>query len=462
MLKRKNAGGWVLALVAFGLFGGLILRRLSSDEPASSEEQISAGMVMTGNQRASALDLSAAFEAITAQYLPVVVTITAPHEKHLSRGRPDGCGILVSSDGYILANSSLSLGDSVSVMLNKGRRFSGWVAGSDPLTNLALIKIAAKGLPYAKFGDSDRLRIGQWAMVIGNAGQSTPTITAAIINAKGRSKVSLPQLEDLIHLDASSDRANGGALVSLDGELIGINSAGENGAGLAIPANLARRVMQSLMKDGVITRGYIGAAAQDINQSLAGALKLNSPLGAVIVEVAANSPAARAGLRHGDAVLQFANVPIANANEFENAVAAQTPGKNVQAVVWRDTVKVICDVMPEDRPAIRRDEPAAPASHKPARAFAPANRLGIQVRNLTPEMSRLSSRHGVMISHLDPNSPAAEVLAVGDVIQEINRRTLRNARDFNLSLQELRAGDIALLLVRRGGKNFFSGVEVKE
>lgn len=202
MLKRKNAGGWVLTLVALVLFGGLILRGLSGDEAITPENQLSAGMAMSGNERASARDLSAAFETITAQYLPVVVTVYADAARQV-----ENCGLLVSSDGYILTSGfDLALGDSVRVVLNKGRRFSGWIVGSDPLTQLALVKIAAKGLPAVKWGDSDRLRLGQWVIAIGNSCQSAPAVTTALINAKGRSKVALPKLNDFIHLDAPGDR----------------------------------------------------------------------------------------------------------------------------------------------------------------------------------------------------------------------------------------------------------------
>lgn len=453
MLKRKNAGGWVLTLVALVLFGGLILRGLSGDEAITPENQLAAGMAMSGNERASARDLSAAFETITAQYLPVVATIYADPARQV-----ENCGLLVSSDGYILTTGlDLALGDSVLVVLNRGRRLSGLIVGSDPLTQLALVKIAAKGLPAVMWGDSDRLRLGQWVIAIGNSSQSTPAVTTAIINAKGRSKVALPKLNDFIHLDAPGRFFSaGGALVSLDGELIGINTAIDgNRGGMAIPANLARRVMQNLMKEGKVTRGYIGATVQDIDQNLAKALQLNSTLGALLVDIAAGSPAERAGLQRGDVVLQFANVPIASANELENAVAAQVPAQIVQAVVWRDTVKVVCDVMPAAAPSLASDDLAMPVNLKPA------NKLGVQAQNLPPEMARLY-HHGVVISHVAANSAAARVLAAGDIIQAMNRRTIRNLRDFNAGLHGVQTGDVVLLLVRRGEKIFFTGVEIKE
>lgn len=453
MLKRKNTGGWVLALVAVILFGGLILRGLSGQETMAPGEPIKAGMVLSGNERVFARDLSTAFENMAAQYLPVVVTVQAN-----TVARSEGCGLLVSHDGYILTSSqNFWSGDSVQVVLHKGRRFSGSVVGSDPLTDLTLIKIAATGLPFVKFGDSDRLRLGQLVMAIGSTGASAPVVTTAIINSRGRSKVSLPQMEDFIHTDVTATRASyGGALMNLEGELIGINIArlSPTGTGVAVPANLAKRVMNVLLSEGKMTRGDIGATAQDIDQNLAAALQLNSTLGALLVEIAANGPAEHAGLRRGDVILQFANVPIANANEFENAVAAQKPDSKVTAVVWRDSAKVIFDVTP-----VERQNLPEPASGSIARQRPATNALGLEVQNLSADFIRIHRASGVLISHIDREQA---ILNTGDLIQEVNHRPIRSVRDFHAATATLQTGAIALLLIQRGEKIFFSGVKVQE
>lgn len=484
MLAVKNAGGWVLALVALSLFGLLLLRGLSGEDTASHEEQVSAGMVMTKNSRDTASEFSAAFETISAQYVPVVVTIhsypfvgasAGRHENLLSSSARErsalteggsrlGCGVLVSSDGYILTNrhilpNNFAAGDSVVVLLNKGRRFSGLVVGSDSLTNLAVIKISAKGLLHAKFGDSDRLRIGQWVMAVGKTGSASPAITAGLVSAKGSSKVMLPHGDDLIQIDAMiGDGHAGGALVDLAGDLVGINTtffADLNG-GAAIPGNLARRIMQSLIKEGKITRGFIGVASQDLDPALAKALHLSSTLGVLLVDIASNSPAERAGLRRGDVVLQFAGAVIDNVKTLENVVAAQAPGTQVQAVVWRDSVKIAYDITPEEIPGAKTAAPTVMAPVKTA-----SGKLSIHVQSLTGEMARQGKRHGVIVSQIEPNSPAARILSAGDIIHEINRKTINNVRDYRAALQTLNTGETVLLLVSRGERNFFAAVEVR-
>ncbi len=484
MLAVKNAGGWVLALVALSLFGLLLLRGLSGEESVSHEEQVSAGMVMTKNSRDTASEFSAAFEAISAQYVPVVVTIhsfpsigasASRHENSLSismhersslaeEGSRLGCGVLVSTDGYILTNqhilsNAFAAGDSVVVLLNKGRRFGGVVVGGDSLTNLAVIKISAKGLLHAKFGDSDRLRTGQWVVAVGKTGSATPAITAGLVSAKGSSKIMLPHYNDLIQIDAMiGDGHAGGALVDLTGELVGINTTffTDLNGGAAIPGNLARRVMQSLIKEGKVTRGFIGVASQDIDPALARALHLSSTLGVLLVDITPNSPAERAGLRRGDVVLQFAGAVIDNIKTLENVIAAQAPGTTVQAVVWRDSLKIAFDITPEEISSAKTPAPTEIALVNPA-----SNKLGIHVQNLAGEMARQGKRHGVIVSQIEPNSSAARILFTGDIIHEIDRKTINSSRDYRAALQTLNTGETALLLVSRDEKIFFVGVEVR-
>jgi serine protease Do len=269
----------------------------------------------------------------------------------------------------------------------------------------------------------------------------------------------LPYDDDLIQIDALiGDGHAGGALVDLDGELVGISTTffAGLGGGAAIPSNLARRVMQSLINDGKVTRGFIGVTSQDLDPTLARALRLSSTLGVLLVDIAPNSPAERAGLRRGDVVLQFAGAVIDNVKTLKNIVAAQAPGTNVQAVVWRDSVKIAFDITPEEIPNAKMAVPTAVAPVKPA-----SGKLGIHIQSLTGEMARQGKRHGVIVSQIEPNSTAARILSAGDIIHEINRKTINNVRDYRAALQTLNAGETALLLVSRGESNFFAGVEVK-
>jgi serine protease Do len=499
MLKAKNAGGWVLAIVALGMFMILLVRGLSRDDAPPPVGQVSADMVMTGKERLAATEFSVAFEAIAARCMPWVVMIYANSQVGMqpspisaedffpifppksksnfreseSRQKVDfGCGVIVSSDGYILTNhhilasSSSSLqGDSVSVVFSKDHQFIGTIVGSDPLTDLALVKISAKGLPAAKFGDSDRLRVGQWVLAIGRSLDHSHPVTTGIISAKGRGKAALLEPEDCIQIDALIHAGNsGGALVNLNGELVGINNARfasseqYSQSGFAIPGNLARGVMQSLMREGKVRRGFIGVVPQDIDPGLARALNLESVTGALLVEVAPEGPAEQAGLHRGDVVLQFANKPVQNAKNLQELIAFQTPGQKTSVVVWRDSLKLTLEVTPEEWKIVAADQSAEPPAQ--SSVGKATNKLGVHIRNLPFEAIRRHNVRGVLVSQVDPECPANQVLSAGDVIQEINRKVVSNEREFRAALRELKSGDTALLLIRRGDRTFYVGVEL--
>jgi serine protease Do len=190
-----------------------------------------------------------------------------------------------------------------------------------------------------------------------------------------------------------------------------------------------------------------------MDQALAKALNLESVMGALIFSVTPDGPADQAGLRRGDVVLQFAGEPVRNAKELQNLIALQPPGQAVPAVVWRDSVKIVCEITPEAWPTSAMAEPAPIPRNKVA------NKLGIQVRGLAAQVARQQNLRGVTISHLDPGGPAEHVLSTGDIIMEINRKTVNNVRDFQAALHQLQSGQTALLLVHRGEQTFFVGVE---
>jgi serine protease Do len=349
-----------------------------------------------------------------------------------------------------------SIGDSVVVLLHKKRQAMGRIAGVDPLTDLALIKIEAGGLSYAKLGDSEKLRAGQWVVAIGNSPEQSHTVTAGIVCSKGRSKVVLPHTDDFIQIDAALHAGNaGGALVNLEGELVGITTHFPMpNTGYAIPINLAQRVMQDLIDDGKVTRGFIGMVSQDLDPGLAKALNLDSAIGALVVDVTPGGPADHAGLQRGDVVLQFAGEPVRNAKELPNSIAWQAPGQIVPVVVWRDSVKIVCDVIPKEWPATPMPQTVPSIEHKLT------NKLGVHVRRLAPEVARQQDVRGVTVTQIDPGSPVEPMLSPGDIIQEIDRKTVDSVRDFQTVLQQLQSGETVLLLVRRGEKRFFVGVEV--
>lgn len=255
-----------------------------------------------------------------------------------------GSGVLVSPDGYILTNYHvIAKAARVVVGLKDGREFEARIVGVDPPTDLALLKVEAKGLPCLPFGNSDETQVGDIVLAIGNPFGIGQTVTMGIVSAKGRSNMGLVEYEDFIQTDAAINPGNsGGALINLQGELIGINSAivsrtgGYQGIGFAIPSNIARWVMAELIWHGRVIRGWFGVTVQELNPELAAHLGLKEPQGALVVEVYPLSPAQRAGLKRGDVILEYDGRKIREAWELRNLVATTPVGKEVTLVVLRE------------------------------------------------------------------------------------------------------------------------------
>ncbi len=389
-------------------------------------------------------------------------------EKQKEVERTLGSGVIVSKDGYILTNNHVVDGSQkLTVVLANKEKYTAKLVGRDPNTDVAVIKISAKDLPVATLGNSDDVKIGEWVIAVGNPFQLMHTVTAGIISAKGRSSVNLADYEDFIQTDASINPGNsGGALADLDGNVVGINTAiyspsgGNVGIGFAIPINMAKTVMEELISKGKVTRGYLGLIPQDIDNSLAKALNLKSTEGSIVGDVTAEGPAAKAGIKHGDVILEFNGKKIENSTELRNIVAETAPGSAVTVTVLRDGKEKNLTVTLGERPS---DEELAKGSES-APGEESQKKLGLSVQTLTPEIAgqlNYKNDHGVVITEVTPGSPADDAgLQRGDLVKEVDQTAVRSVSEFKKAVGALHSGDDIAFLVRRGQNTFYVGIQI--
>ena len=382
-----------------------------------------------------------------------------------------GSGSIVNEHGYILTNNHvIEDADRIVVKLKDGREFTGELIGSDPATDLAVVKVKADNLPVAPLGDSDTLDVGETVIAIGNPFGLEQTVTQGIVSAKGRSQVGLTDYEDFIQTDASINPGNsGGPLVNLKGEVVGVNTAifsrsgGSMGIGFSIPINMAKTIMQSLIDTGRVVRGFLGVVIQDVTQELADALNVKVNEGVLIANVGPDTPAAKGGMQQGDIVLKLNGHPVKTSNELRNAVAAIKPGAKAAMDILRDgkpmKLQVTVGEQPQDmRAAIegRKNEEEAPG---PGRGGRPEEALGMQVETLTSDLAdRLGYQDlsGVVVSNIAPNSPAADAgLRRGALIERVNRKAVSSVQEFRTEISKVASGKSILLLARFGASNQF-------
>jgi len=364
-------------------------------------------------------------------------------------------GFIVSPDGYILTNNHVVRDQgAITVLLNDGRELEGKIIGQDQATDLALIKIDAKNLPYLKLGNSNNLKIGQWVVAIGNPLGLQASLTVGVVSAKGRSNLDLARVEDFIQTDAAINRGNsGGPLLNLRGEVVGINTAiatnmasgGYMGIGFAIPSNIAKHVMDQLIEKGSVTRGFLGVVLQKVDNDLAQAFDLKKVEGALVAEVNRDSPAEKAGVKQGDIILKYNSEPVESIGALRNFVALEKPGTKVQLTIMRDKKTLELPVVIGNFP----DE--ASVAEGPTKV----GDLGLEVKTLTPEIAKIvgvsPDESGVVVTKVDANSPAGLVgIKKGALVLSINQQKVSTGDEFYKVLKTTPAGKPILLLIKQG------------
>ena len=408
-------------------------------------------------------------------------------ERRERRSQGLGSGVIVSREGYILTNYHVIAGASeIEVRLVNNRNFRAVVCGFDSLSDVAVIKIAGKvpaDLPVAYLGDSDSLKPGDWVAAVGNPFSLTSTVTAGIVSALGRQVGDLTMYQNFIQTDAAINPGNsGGALVNVYGELIGINTliysqtGGFIGIGFAIPINMARQVMEELIYNGKVTRGWMGISIQDLTSTAREALGLDySGAGVLVSDVFKGQPAEKAGLKQGDVILSIDGKPILNSNELRNVVATLQPGKGVPVKIIRNGKQMMITLVVTERTAEKLPESNSSAEEKNTPSSIPQsgkkseveNSTGIKVTTITTESRARynipQSVEGVLVLRVDPDlSDGRSELTPGDIITQahtsgIITESFKSENDFNRFAGKMKTGQSVLFLVRRDGATFYVG-----
>jgi len=396
-------------------------------------------------------------------------------------GRPDqsaGSGVILDPHGYIVTNNHVVEGATqITVTLSDRREFPATIIGTDPKTDLAVIKIDAKDLPFVKWAEYEKLQVGDLVLAIGSPFGLSSTVTLGIISALGRGNVGIADYEDFIQTDAAINPGNsGGALVNMNGDLIGINTAifsrtgGSEGIGFAIPSSIALDIVESLQKTGKVVRGWMGVAIQEVTPALAKSFKLpDQQKGVLISDVNENGPSYAAGVKRGDIVIGFNGKEVQSVSQLRNLVARTMVGKEAEVKVLREGKEQMLKVKVAERPSdemLAKREPAPPKS--PADTIKPPDNVLASLKVQTLDNATMSQFNipakttGVIVSGVEPGG-AAEAAGIqrGDVIQEVNHEVVKSLEDYQAAVRKIKKDELAVLLLSRQGNNLFVALNPK-
>ena len=381
-----------------------------------------------------------------------------PREKekeYRHRQRSGGSGVIVDKEGYILTNNHVIEGaDKVKVRLNDGREFIATVKGQDSRTDLAVLHIKEKDLPVAILGDSDNLDVGEWAIAIGSPFGLEHTVTVGVISAKGRSGLGTGTYEDFVQTDASINPGNsGGPLINIDGEVIGINAMiiqPGTGIGFAIPINMAKQILNDLIKTGKVVRPWLGISVQDLTPEMMEHFKVKEKEGVLVGQVYQGTGAEKAGLASGDIIKSVDDKPVKNVSELVKETQKKKVGQKLKLGIVRDgkamTIEITTSAMP-DKAELQKEKEGE-------------EKLGARVQELTPQLAarfRITGvKQGVVVIAVEDGSFADEMgLQEGDVILEINRKKIESLKDFDKAMKDANVEKGILFQIHRKGSSFY-------
>ena len=494
-MKAKGIIGAASLLIIGVLFGAVLVSGFGLVRPSLADVNLGAKEPPV-NLDADASSFSQSFIEVAETVTPTIVQISVVSERENPHGdwfffpfkdmpqeqRGSGSGIIISEDGYIITNNHVVENASkVSVGLYDKRRFDATVIGTDPLTDLAVVKIDAENLPVAYLGDSDNLKVGQWLMAIGNPLSLSSTVTAGIVSAIGRGQLGLIRdsygVENFIQTDAAINPGNsGGALVDLSGSVIGVNSAIASGGGgtyigygFAIPINLAKAVAKDLIAHGKVSRGYIGVNIGEVDNAIAKSLGMDKPRGIIIQGIVEGGAASESDLKAGDVILKIDEREVNRPNELQSYVAAKTVGTIVTLTLFRDGEEIEREITLKKRDTETSIEPTSNktnegSSEESSSSTASFDGIGLTVKNLTDkERTDFDVENGVIITDVRAFSRSEDQrLFAGLVIVEADKTPVKDVEVLSDMIESKKGSALLIKVIDNQGNTRFIGLEIPE